>query len=85
MCPHTLWWFQGNKLHGAALDVFEVEPLPQNSRLWSMGEDKVLLTPHCADNTDDYWSNAAEVFMRNLDDYFAGRPFDNTVDKQLGY
>lgn len=52
------------KLGGAGLDVFEKEPLPPNSVLWSMSG--VIVTPHVASATPAYWEHAAEVIGANL-------------------
>ena len=43
---------QEKRIKGAALDVCEVEPLPEDSPLWAL--DNVLLSPHCADRTADF-------------------------------
>ena len=43
---------QQKRIKGAALDVCEVEPLPEDSPLWTL--DNVLLSPHCADRTADF-------------------------------
>lgn len=47
-------------IRGAALDVFQVEPLPPSSPLWTVPDDKILLTPHCADVTDDLIQRSAQ-------------------------
>jgi lactate dehydrogenase-like 2-hydroxyacid dehydrogenase len=43
---------QEGRIRGAALDVTETEPLPQDSPLWEL--DNVLLSPHCADRTKTF-------------------------------
>jgi phosphoglycerate dehydrogenase-like enzyme len=68
---------------GAGLDVFETEPLPQDSPLW--GLDRVIITAHYAGVTPHYQERALEVFLDNLQRYQAGEPLRNVVDKQLGY
>ena len=51
-------------LRGAGLDVFEVEPLPDDSPLWEM--DNVVITPHSAGDTPRYGERLAEIFDQNL-------------------
>lgn len=63
---------------GAAyLDVFEREPLPAESPLWTM--DEVLLTPHCSDNVDDWPLRFAAAFTDNVDRWRAGAPLANVI------
>jgi phosphoglycerate dehydrogenase-like enzyme len=50
-------------VRGAALDVFETEPLPPDSPLWD--RDDVILTPHNAGSTPHYWTRNAALFARN--------------------
>ncbi|WP_255198801.1 D-2-hydroxyacid dehydrogenase [Halorarius litoreus] len=52
------------ELRGAALDVFETEPLPASSPLWD--RDDVLITPHNAGSTPHYWTRNAAIVARNL-------------------
>jgi phosphoglycerate dehydrogenase-like enzyme len=68
---------------GAGLDVFEREPLPDDSPLWTM--DNVLISPHVAGFTPRYDERAAALFAENLNRYMAGRPLLNLLDKAQGY
>ncbi|MBV8073364.1 MAG: D-2-hydroxyacid dehydrogenase [Acidobacteriaceae bacterium] len=73
------------KIAGAALDVFEVEPLPQSSPLWDM--ENVLISPHCTDRTDDpdWLDLAMQPFLKNFQHFAKGEPLINVVDKKAGY
>jgi phosphoglycerate dehydrogenase-like enzyme len=68
---------------GAGLDVFEEEPLPQDSPLWNM--ENVIVTAHYSGSTPHYDERALGIFMDNLRRYRAGEPLLNLVDKTLGY
>ncbi len=68
---------------GAALDVFEQEPLPKDSPLWSM--DNVLITPHMAGFRPDHWDAVAELFAENLRRFDSGQELLNVVNKKAGY
>jgi phosphoglycerate dehydrogenase-like enzyme len=68
---------------GAVLDVFEKEPLPQNSPLWDM--ENVFITPHVAGNCPSILASASRIFARNLRNYLEKRTLDNIVDQKLGY
>ena len=72
-------------LSGAALDVFQTEPLPEGSRLWKT--QNLLITPHVAGNlTVDYTVDRnVEMFCEDLLNYAAGRPMTYLVDKTRGY
>ena len=71
------------RIAGAALDVFEREPLPADSPLWSV--ENLLITPHTAGLTDKLWPRHYELFADNLRRYVAGQPLLFVVDKQKGY
>ena len=71
------------KIAGAALDVFEEEPLSRWSPLWKMPQ--VLITPHTAFLTENVWQRHYEVFAANLKRYLAGQPLHGLVDKARGY
>ena len=74
---------QKKQIAGAGLDVFETEPLPNDSPLWGM--ENVIITAHHAGITPHYHSRAMELFLDNLARYRAGRPLRNIVNTQLGY
>ena len=61
-------------LAGAALDVFETEPLPASSGFWD--EPNVIITPHAAGGRP---IGAAELIRENLDALLGGRPLRNVV------
>jgi phosphoglycerate dehydrogenase-like enzyme len=71
------------RLRGAALDVFEHEPLAADSPLWS--RDDVLITPHVSGFQPRHWPDAATLFAENLRRFEAGRALLNPVDKVAGY
>ena len=71
------------KIAGAALDVFEQEPLSRWSPLWKMPQ--VLITPHTAFLTENVWQRHYEVFAANLKRYLAGQPLEGLVDLKRGY
>jgi len=71
------------EIAGAGLDVFEREPLPDDSPLWGMGN--VIITSHYAGLTPEYDNRALEIFLDNLERYYNGEPLRNVVDKRLGY
>jgi phosphoglycerate dehydrogenase-like enzyme len=68
---------------GAALDVFEKEPLPADSPLWTMPQ--VLVSPHMSADTIGWRDDLAALFVENLGLWCAGEPLRNVVDKKLGY
>ena len=68
---------------GAALDVFEEEPLPSASPLWNL--DNVIITPHFSGFTRDYHKKAAQVFKANLRRYLDNDPLLNQLDRATGY
>ena len=70
-------------IHGACLDVFEVEPLPKESELW--GLPNVLMTPHCADIDHAYLDRALVIFGSNLKKFKSGESLDNICNKEAGY
>jgi phosphoglycerate dehydrogenase-like enzyme len=71
------------QIAGAALDVFEEEPLPTTSPLWNL--DNVILSPHIAGNSAYYHDKCADVFIENLTRYLENRPLLNKVQRDLGY
>ncbi len=72
-----------DKLGGAALDVFETEPLPPNHPLWHL--PNVVLSPHCADQVAGWQTRSMALFMENARATLAGKPRKNVVQKALGY
>ena len=68
---------QRGAIGGAALDVFETEPLPEDSPLWGM--DEVVVTPHVAAMTDDYYERIAALVRENARRFDAGEPLSNQV------
>ncbi len=75
---------QNGELSGAVLDVFDPEPLPADSPLWST--PNLIMSPHCAvDDESVYVERCLDIFFGNLKRFLAGRPLENVVDTKLGY
>jgi phosphoglycerate dehydrogenase-like enzyme len=72
-----------NRIRGAALDVFDQEPLPEGHPFYSL--DNVLLSPHSADHTPGWSEASMEFFIQNFDRFHKGEPLLNLVNKQEGY
>ncbi len=70
-------------LAGAGLDVFEREPLPAESPLWTM--PNVLISPHLAGATERYSARFTDLLLSNLARYRAGEPLRNVVEPGRGY
>jgi phosphoglycerate dehydrogenase-like enzyme len=71
------------RIGGAALDVFEKEPLPPDSPFWDM--ENVLITPHTAGLAEQLWEREYVIFSENIRRYLAHQPMLALVDKQKGY
>lgn len=68
---------------GAALDVFEREPLLADSPLWDI--ENLLITPHNGSITEKLWHRHYELFSDNVRRYLSKQPLRFVVDKQKGY
>ena len=71
------------RIKGAALDVFDHEPLPEGHPFYRL--ENVLLSPHCADHTPDWLDQAMRFFIAQFERFQKGEPLMNVVDKKLGY
>jgi phosphoglycerate dehydrogenase-like enzyme len=77
----ALW---GGHLSGAALDMFEEEPLPEESPLWEL--ENVILSPHSTDTVPRLANELqSKLFCENLRRYLDGEPLVNELDKKLLY
>lgn len=74
---------QSGSIRGAGLDVFENEPLADDSPLWAM--PNVMITAHYSGLTPNYDARAFEILLDNLRRYRLGKPMRNIVNKHLGY
>ncbi len=74
---------RANRLAGAALDVFEEEPLPASHPLWAM--EQVLISPHMAGDFAGWREALSAQFIANFHRWRAGQPLVNLVDKRRGY
>jgi phosphoglycerate dehydrogenase-like enzyme len=74
---------RAGRIAGAALDVFETEPLPPESPLWDL--PNVIVSPHMSGDVVGWKAELVALFADNLERRIAGRPLLNVVDKRLGY
>jgi phosphoglycerate dehydrogenase-like enzyme len=81
--PALVETLREHKIGGAALDVFDEEPLPPESPLWDL--EDLLITPHTAGMAEKLWERQYALFSENIRRYLAGQPLLGLVDKQSGY
>lgn len=72
-------------LWGAATDVYAVEPLPADSRMWQV--ENLLMTPHTSGqfSLPETLERIVRLMAENLGNYIEGRPIKNLVDPATGY
>jgi phosphoglycerate dehydrogenase-like enzyme len=75
---------EAGEIAGAALDVFETEPLPPDHALWRM-PGRVILTPHVAGYSPRIAGRHLEAILDNVGRFVRGEPLCNVVDKQKWY
>ena len=75
----------GKKIAAAGLDVFETEPIPPQSTLWSA--PRLIITPHVAGETTlpHTMERIIDLFLEDLANYCSGRPLARLVDRTVGY
>ena len=71
---------QAGTIAGAGLDVFEVEPLPEDHPLWDM--ENVIITPHVGGRGPYMQERRMRIFLENVRRFIAGEPLLNVVDKE---
>jgi phosphoglycerate dehydrogenase-like enzyme len=71
------------EIGGAALDVTDPEPLPDDHPLWEL--DNALITPHVANTWDMALPELRELVQRNVARFAAGEELEGLVDPDLGY
>ena len=71
------------RIGGAALDVFDTEPLPAQSPLWSL--DNAILTPHVSNSSPKVRERSLVLVVENVRRFKAGEPLLNLVDRARGY
>ncbi|MGC2695604.1 MAG: D-2-hydroxyacid dehydrogenase [Candidatus Angelobacter sp.] len=81
--PALLQALTHRTIAGAALDVFNEEPLPADSPFWLL--DNLLITPHTAAVTERLWERHYHLIVKNLERFLTGKPLLNEVDKTRGY
>ena len=74
---------QSGKIRGAALDVTDPEPLPNDHPLWLA--PNLLITPHVSWKTGAYWDRLLDILELNLGKLEAGEPLINAVNRDLHY
>jgi phosphoglycerate dehydrogenase-like enzyme len=81
--PALVEALQTGRIAGAALDVFEEEPLPETSPLWEMAN--VLVSPHMCGDFTGWEAVVTELFVGNLERFVRGEELRNRVDTRLGF
>ncbi len=81
--PALIEALRGGGIAGAALDVYEEEPLPASSPLWAM--PNVIVSPHICGDFDGWEEAVVAVFVDNLGRFVRGEALRNSVDLHAGF
>lgn len=73
---------ESQQIAWAVLDVFEVEPLPQESPLWTM--ENIFISTHVAGYVEDN-ARLVEIFANNYKKFHAGKDLDYVIDFERGF
>jgi phosphoglycerate dehydrogenase-like enzyme len=71
------------RIRGAALDVTQVEPLPENSPLWDL--DNVIISPHVGGGGPNFYKKSMALLAENAQRFAEGKPLLHVVDRKRGY
>lgn len=74
---------ESGRIGGAFLDVFKVEPMHKDNRLWKA--PNLFMTPHCADQDNQWLHRSMGIFGDNLTRYMTDQPLNNVVDKAFTF
>ena len=81
--PALIDALRNGRLAGAALDVFETEPLPEENPLWDL--PNVLVSPHSASTVDSENGRIVDIFVENLGRFLSGQKLINVFSREHGY
>lgn len=81
--PALIDLLEQGAIAGAVLDVFQQEPLPPDSRFWSL--PNTLVTPHISSEFERWPDAVARKFVRNLTRWIRREPLEKVVDPVAGY
>lgn len=81
--PALIAALEDGKIRGAALDVTDPEPLPEDHPLWKA--PNVIISPHISGLISTYVERTFDVLAQNLERKFAGRELLNVVNRDTGY
>jgi phosphoglycerate dehydrogenase-like enzyme len=71
------------ELRGAILDVFDPEPLPEDSILWDC--PNLIITPHSSIDAPDYSERVLAILVDNLRRLASSKPLRNRIRRDQGY
>ena len=74
---------ENGELGGAVLDVFDQEPLPPDSPFWTT--KNLMVLPHISCDDPRYIDHLLDFWFSNFEQFLAGKPLKNIVDRKLGY
>ena len=80
---HLIRAIENNDISGAALDVFAKEPLPPDSKLWTL--ENLILFPHLASTTYDENERIVNLFCKNIELFLNNKPLINQFNKEALY